>query len=388
MVRRKLSLVLAALSSFLSCGLPATAQTDLAFTRAQHLRRGINLSMWYAQAPGHYTAERLARLITPADFKLIHDLGFDHVRLSIDPEPLIAADTIATEKAAGVVLDPAAMARLSATAQQITDAGLIVVLDIHPETPWKRYSTTSPKGIATYLSFWASFARYFAHTDPTKVYFELLNEPEGLDPADWAKEQARAVPIIRAQVPHHTLIVGGANWNSIDTLVNLQPLADTNLIYTFHDYEPMEFTHQGANWAGEKLKPLRNVPYPSSPEAVAPLLPTLTDEWARKALASYGDDRWTITRMKQRIGLAKDWGRQHHVPLWCGEFGVYRDFAPHEDRARWITDMRSTLEADGIGWNMWDYQAAFGLVTKKDGVTNVDPLIAKALGVKTSTPGK
>jgi hypothetical protein len=337
--------------------------------------------MWYAQAPGHYTAERLATFTTPADFQLIHDLGFDHVRLSIDPEPLIAADTISTEKAAGVVLDRAAMARLAATAQNITDAGLVVILDIHPETPWKKESTTTPKGIATFLSFWGSFARYFAKTDPDKVYFELLNEPEGIEPGDWAKEQERAVPIIRAQVPHHTLIVGGARWNSIDTLIDLKPLTDSNLIYTFHDYEPMEFTHQGATWAGDTLKPLRDVPYPSSPAAVQPLLKTLADDAARKALTAYGDNRWTIARMQKRIGLAKDWGKQHHVPLWCGEFGVYRAFAPHEDRARWITDMRTTFEADGIGWNMWDYQSSFGLVTKKDGTTTVDPLIAAALGV-------
>jgi endoglucanase len=31
-------------------------------------------------------------------------------------------------------------------------------------------------------------------------------------------------------------------------LLALQPLADGNVIYNFHFYEPHEFTHQGANW--------------------------------------------------------------------------------------------------------------------------------------------
>jgi hypothetical protein len=378
MVRRRISFVTALLILILSCGRHASAQNDLAFTRAQHLRRGINLSMWYAQAPGHYSAERLARFTTPADFQLIHDLGFDHVRLSIDPEPLIAA---LTQGATAVTLDDAAMGRLAATEQQLTALGLVVILDIHPETPWKLNATKTPTGIANFLSFWTAFSHYFAKTDPSKVYFEVLNEPESIEPADWAAVQARVVPVIRAQLPRHTIIVGGAHWNGIDTLVSLEPLADNNLIYTFHDYEPMEFTHQGATWTGEAVKPLRDVPYPSSPEAVAPLLPSLTDEAARKGLAWYGQNRWTITRMQQRIGLAQAWGKQHHVPLWCGEFGVYRRYAPHEDRARWITDMRTTLEADNIGWSMWDYQESFGMVTKKDGVTTVDPLIAQALGV-------
>jgi hypothetical protein len=38
--------------------------------------------------------------------------------------------------------------------------------------------------------------------------------------------------------------------------------------------------------------------------------------------------------------------------------------------------MRKTLEKDGIGWDMWDYQASFGLVTKKDGTTTVDQSLA------------
>jgi len=80
--------------------------------------------------------------------------------------------------------------------------------------------------------------------------------------------------------------------------------------------------------------------------------------------------------------MAADWGEENHVPLWCGEFGVYRDFAPAADRARWIADMRTTLEKHGIGWDMWDYQGSFALVTKKDGVTTADPAIVEALGLK------
>jgi hypothetical protein len=45
--------------------------------------------------------------------------------------------------------------------------------------------------------------------------------------------------------------------------------------------------------------------------------------------------------------------------------------------------MRTTLEADGIGWDMWDYRGGFGLVTKKDGTAVVDPGVAAALGLKT-----
>jgi endoglucanase len=363
---------------YLCAGGTARAQAGGAFERAQHLKRGINLSMWYAQDHDLYNAtggaEKLAGYTTPKDFKVVHDLGFDHVRLSIDPQPLIA------DPAAGT-LRPEAMARLDETVKQIIATGLVVVLDIHPETPWKHSVTMTENGTKQFFAFWKNFAQHYADTDPARVYFEVLNEPEGVDPYRWAGEEARAVAIIRAQAPRHTIIATGEGWGGIDGLVEIEPMRDENIIYSFHDYEPMEFTHQGASWAGDALKPLRAVPYPSTPENVAPLLPALPDDASKKALGWYGQQHWDAARMEQRIGLAVAWAKQRHVPLWCGEFGVYREYAPPADRDRWITDMRITLEHDGVGWSMWDYQAAFGMVTKKDGVTTVDEGVAKALGV-------
>lgn len=367
----------AAMCGSLVTSLAAGAQQDLAFARAAHLRRGINLSMWYAQARD-YSAARLASYTTPADFQLVHDLGFDHVRLSIDPVPLIAAAQTAT---GDLALDPAAMARLDATVVQITSLGLVVVLDIHPGEDWKKDATNTDDGTARFFRLWTSFARHFAGTNPERVYFEVLNEPEGVNGYRWAGEQARAIALIRAQAPRHTIIATGAEWGGVDGLLQMEPVHDGNVIYSFHDYEPMEFTHQGATWSSAWLKPLRGVPYPSSPEAVAPLLSALTDDAARSQLRGYGQQRWGVATMQQRIGLAVAWAKQRNVPLWCGEFGVYRAFAPAADRAHWIADMRRTLEADGIGWSMWDYQGSFALVTKTDGRPAADPAIVQALGL-------
>ncbi len=355
------------------------AQDGTAFARAKHLRRGINLSMWYAQDHDLYNAtggaEKLASYTTPADFKLVHELGFDHVRLSIDPVPLMA------DKQTGA-LDPVAIARLDATVKQITALGLVVVLDMHPEESWKKEVTTTDEGTALFFRYWKNFAQHYAGSDPEKVYFEVLNEPEGVNPYRWAGEQARLVAIIREQAPRHTIIATGEGWGGIDGLLEMEPVRDDDVIYSFHDYEPMEFTHQGAGWSTKTLMPLRSVPYPSTPENVAPLLQGITDDAARAALASYGQQQWTMATMEKRIGLAVAWAKQRHVPLWCGEFGVYRAYAPVPDRARWVADMRRTLEQDGVGWDMWDYQASFGLVTKKDGVTTVDPTLVEALGLK------
>ena len=59
-------------------------------------------------------------------------------------------------------------------------------------------------------------------------------------------------------------------------------------------------------------------------------------------------------------------GAKHGVFLTCNEFGVYRR-APAADRARCLEDVRRALEKHDIGWAMWDYAGAFGVVTGKPG---------------------
>ena len=62
--------------------------SGIAFARAQHLRRGINTAMWFAQA-NDYSPQRLRTFITSDDIALIARMGFDHCRLSVDVDPLI-----------------------------------------------------------------------------------------------------------------------------------------------------------------------------------------------------------------------------------------------------------------------------------------------------------
>ncbi len=49
----------------------------------------------------------------------------------------------------------------------------------------------------------------------------------------------------------------------------------------------------------------------------------------------------------------------------------------------WIHDVRTALEADGIGWAMWDYRGGFGVVHKQMGQpAQVEDDVVKALGLK------
>jgi endoglucanase len=355
-------------------GAAAQVGKSLGFQRAEHLRRGINLSGWYAQN-GDFSATRMDSYTTPADFALIKSLGFDHVRLSINPEPLIKDAQLGSLR-----LEP--MARLDRTVKQITDAGLNLVLDIHPEENWKANLTSGDEGAERFSAFWSTFAGHYAATDPEKVFFELMNEPTLQDLYRWEGIQARTVARIRAVAPHHTIIATASMYSSIDSLLALEPLRDETIIYTFHDYNPMWFTHQGATWGSEGWAFVRGVPYPSTPENVQAILGQEPDERERLWLQRYGWERWDAAHVGFEVAAMAEWAQRRGVPLYCGEFGVYKAYADPKMRALWISDMRTALESKHIGWAMWDYQGNFGLVTKGSGGTVVDQAVVTALGLK------
>jgi len=346
----------------------------IAFERAAQLRRGINLSMWYAQA-NDYSAQRLTTYTTVDDFKLVKSLGFDHARLSINPEPLML-------NGKPDALDPEAIARLDMTVEEITATGLVVILDIHPDMPYVEALGQGDDAPAKLLIFWKAFAAHFANTDPNQVYFEVLNEPHMEDSFRWAGIQDHAVAAIRAVAPMHTIIATGNHWGGIEGLLELEPVRDDNVIYSFHDYDPMTFTHQGATWSTPYLKTLRGVPYPSTPENVASLAAQEADARGKQELTKYGAERWDAGLVDKEIVSAADWGSRHNVPVWCGEFGVYKAYTEPAARAEWLHDMRVSFEARRIGWSMWDYQGSFALVSKSNGKTRVDASVAAALGLR------
>lgn len=356
---------------------PATAQQpDLATRRAAHLRRGINTSRWFAQSSTDYTVERLRTFTTLDDIALIRRLGFDHIRLSVDPDPLTLWQQ---NQPSGRDF----IAELDAVSAKANAEGLAVIIDIHAETRYKQSLLHGNEGVQRFTALWRSLAAHFAKSDPSLVFFEIMNEPEQSDPLRWQTIQSEIARTVRKAAPRHTIIAAGAHWSGIDDLLKLSPLPLLNVIYTFHDYEPFAFTHQGATWSMSEVAPLRGVPYPSTPQNIAPLLSQEPTPAGQSWLEQYGLARWDAARVDRTLAAVGQWSRLHHAPVYCGEFGVYKPFAPPADRARWIQDMRVALEAHAIGWAMWDYQDNFGLVTKADGITTPDPTLLDALGLQT-----
>jgi len=349
------------------------SELKTAFARAQHLRHGINASEWFAQT-SNYSAEQTNKYTDDGDIGLIAQLGFDSVRLSIDAAPL--ATSLFGK-------DTDFMVRLDHAVDQMLEKGMAVQIDIHPESDYKKRVSTSNEGVDRFVMLWRKLAAHYADRNPDLVFFEIMNEPEERDSYRWAGVQARAAEAIRQVAPKNTIIATGPNWSSIADLLTQEPLSDGNVIYTFHFYEPHEFTHQGAGWGGTWWIYTHDIPYPADEISMQDSLKQLPDASSRYAMEHYWLDHWDAHRIRLQIDAAAAWGKDHNVPLLCNEFGAYREHTKPPARMNWIRDVRTALEADGIGWTMWDYRGGFGVVYKEDGKpAKVDPAVVEALGLK------
>jgi aryl-phospho-beta-D-glucosidase BglC (GH1 family) len=349
-------------------------------SRVAHLRRGINASEWFAQVYDKrgYTKEHFQDWTTAEDIALMKSMGFDHVRLSVNPQPMMPnhrPDEISAEY----------FGYLDAAVKMILDQGMAVVIDLHPESDFKARLTKDDSFVQEFADFWRALARHYSTWDTERVFFEILNEPEFSDRYRWYGVQTKLATAIREGAPQHTIIGAGARWSNDDELVFLEPLRDPNVIYNFHFYDPHIFTHQGATWGSYFWHWVKGLHYPSSPESAAKVAANVPDAMDRMAVIRYGQDHWDASRIDAEIRQVADWARQRGVPVVCNEFGVYRAYAEPRDREAWIHDVRTALEQHGMGWTMWDYSGSFGVVTKKDGRSVPDEGTLRALGLKQTT---
>jgi len=352
-------------------------------SRLAHLRHGINLSEWFAQVydPRGYKKEHFENWTTAADIALIKSAGFDHVRLSVNPQPMMDA----AERHGG---SEEYFGYLDSAMKMILDAGLAVELDMHPDSDLKTRLSDN-EFVERFADFWRMVAQHYSSSswDRERVFFEIMNEPEMRDPYRWYGVETKLAAAIRQGAPSNTILAPGAKWDDDDDMIFLEPLRDPNVIYVFHFYDPHIFTHQGATWGANYWHWLKGLHYPSSPENAAQVATLLPDEVHRLDVIRYGQDHWDAARIEAEINQAAAWGQRNGVPLVCNEFGVFRnpstwqDRMDPRDRTAWIKDTRTALERHDIGWAMWDYSGSFGVVTKKEGKATLDKNTVNALGL-------
>jgi len=309
--------------------------------------RGVNLTGWLqAGSP----REIQFTSFTKQDLVNIKSLGCDVIRLPINLHFM-------TDGAPAYTVDPLFFCFLDQIVDWCEELELHLILDNHT---FDVDASTSDDVGEVLVPIWTQMAEHYKDRS-AYLYYEVLNEPHGIEDATWVKIQEKVIAAIRAVDPTQTIVVTGAGWGSYNNL-RYVPVYRTggNLIYSFHFYDPFMFTHQGASWTDPSMEPLAGVPFPYGAGPMPACPDELKGTWIESGLASYPSSG-TVARVKELIDIAVAFRDQKKVPIFCGELGVYRKNSDQDQRVYWYQVVREYLEEKGIAWTIWDYQGGFGL---------------------------
>ena len=333
--------------------------------RFAKLQRGLNASQWFEWVPSDRAGmvQRIDGKYQARDFAQIRSLGFDHVRVTLQP------GFIAPGLGKGdPTLNPERLKLFDAAMARIRQQGLALVIDNHPGSETKDRMAASEGYSAVVARWWGDMARHVASQpqyDSEWTFLELLNEPEQSfnDVAKYRRTMDGLITAARGGAPNHTLIVGGNMWNVPEALVwQLKtPFAEPNLIYTFHYYEPKAFTHQGVANAGAYFGKLKGVPWGRPAGGISQTELAAFDPSVRGSMEKYGAKGQGAADMRPVFAAVKDWRDKHGLQIWVGEFGVYFKGTPEADRVAWTRAVRDLCEANGFGWCMYEARGGFGL---------------------------
>jgi len=337
----------------------------------------------------------------------IRAAGFDFVRLAVDVGPFLALHGTARDRLDDLLIG---------TVRNLLDADLGVIVDLHPSAMSPGYrpaaltaGVDAPhfRGLLTLQRRLASLLETLAESRTGSAFprlaFELMNEPE-VPQAAWQPMLEACYQAARKGSARLPLVLGGGSMNSAAALtaIDTRPFAgDARLIYTYHDYTPWQFTHQGVR--GSPAHALDAIPYPAPPSAGGMVAATrqrigslgldgaALDEadTAKRTLARYvGFERSSLeTRFRQ----VNAWRLAERLPahaVLLGEFGVHRTTYMDTPegaaaRERWLRDMRELAEAQGFAWAAWTYAGTGGFALA-EGETGpgFDAATLRALGLR------
>jgi endoglucanase len=333
--------------------------------RIEVLSRGINITGWF-RYPASRDPEALRTWLSDTATRDLRRAGFTFVRLAAEP----------------AVLEDAAIRRVFLDqVRRLERQGLGVIVSAHP-VDWNLDTNAADRARLT--AFWRNLAPALREFPPALTFAEVLNEPVfRADPGAWWRLQDSLVGIIRAALPDHTIVLTGHDWGSIAGLLALTPVADGNVVYSFHYYDPVELTSLAAWRQGLDRAALARLPFPETdPAQCDPAADAAKDQTTSDMIRFYCATGWDEAHVRSRLVDAAGWGREHGVALLAGEFGVSARVNPAA-RLAWLALVRATCSANGIGWALWGYDDVMGFdLPRPPGNKPVlDRSVIKALGL-------
>jgi aryl-phospho-beta-D-glucosidase BglC (GH1 family) len=258
--------------------------------------------------------------------KALADSGFGNIRIPVRWDTHLADST-----ADSCTVNSEWMARVTWAVDQVIGNGMIAVVNAHH---WAAMYTDPAGTESCFLDVYQQMAANFKSYSKDSLVIELLNEPrDSLDASTWNTLVAKTISVIRAEDSTRTIMVGGVNYSASTSVTSLElPAKDSNLIVTFHYYEPFAFTHQGATF-------------------IDPTYPVGTT-WDASA-----SEKRTI---RDAFAKVKTWADKNSRPVYLGEFGAYNE-ADSTSRELWTEFVAQEALRLGFACAYWEFSSSFGI---------------------------
>ena len=312
--------------------------------------------------------------IAEDDFRMIADLGFDFVRVPMDYWFWVDGEWTKTGRmnAADVQkVKESGLALVDRIIELGRSHGIHVSLNFHrapgycvsnpdlePFVLWRDRDAED-----AFVFHWDLFTRRYRDIGPNELSFNLLNEPgtpvaqpgarppelgavlvkEALSsqpPANMTREDhrrvmTRAVQKIRETSPDRTIIIDGLSLGN-EVVREMMP---AGVAQSVHCYLPLEISHYRASWVDKA----NDFPEP---------------KWPARRRDGVGEvSRVTLEALYEPWG----WLVRQGVGVHAGEAGGFIR-APHSVFLRWTCDVLDILKMHSIGFALWNFRGAFGVL--------------------------
>ena len=296
---------------------------------------------------------------TEDDFRWMSDWGFDFVRLPMAYPRWIDFDS-------SKPITPDDMYKIKESTVESIDRlvemahkhGLHVSLNFHRapgycvnagfQEPFNLW--TDQEALDAFCFHWGMWAKRYKGIPPSKISFDLVNEPSIREDMNDQHSKRIAVPgniyrkiakaaakEIREANPNHLIIADG---NNIGNDV-IPEIVDLNIAQSCRGYKPAYISHYKAPWAFANVN---NLPEPIWP-------------------GKMGDENWGRSRLEKYYTPWIELARKG-VGVHCGECGCWIK-TPHKVFLAWFGDVLDILTKNGIGYALWNFRGEFGILDSR-----------------------
>ncbi len=187
---------------------------------------------------------------TQKEFNVIHDLGFNFVRLPLDYRTYTLAgnwDNFTESK----------LVNIDQAIQWGEQYGVHVCINLHrapgycvnatDNLPVNQQLNLWSDSIAqkAFVSHWKMFANRYKNISPERLSFNLVNEPSNVTEDVYVSVMKKAIQAIHEITPNRVIFVDGLEY-ARKLMLSLKD--EPNVAQAIHSYDPFQLTHYKASW--------------------------------------------------------------------------------------------------------------------------------------------